>query len=344
MLITDSGGLIRPPSGSRHHKDHLLNLLTSPWYSQLHRVSAIVHSSTRQFMERQGFENLHLPVTTLSISSPMGLGSDSEPVEAQIGGRSVFLADSQQFLLELGVRIGKRPQYYISSSFRGEAVDHTHLSEFTHAEVEIIGDLDSVIDLGGRYVSELASCLARSAQQEILGMVGTTHHLEHVGHLEGKFPRLTFRQASELVGGSDGALKTLGSGVQALTRTGEKLLLTEFGAPVWITHMPALSCPFYQRRIAGSDLCASADLLLGPGEILGAGARCVGYGELLASLSDHNVPRRPYEWYIEMKRKAPLETAGFGLGVERFLMWALDAHDIRDCTPWIRRQGEVIGP
>lgn len=50
---------------------------------------------------------MHLPITTGSISSPMGLGSDSIPVKIQLGGRDTYLADSMQFALEYGCRFLK---------------------------------------------------------------------------------------------------------------------------------------------------------------------------------------------------------------------------------------------
>lgn len=36
-----------------------------------------------------------------------------------------------------------------------------------------------------------------------------------------------------------------------------------------------------------------------------------------------------YSWYLEMKRNYPRKTAGFGLGLERLLMWVLQIADIR---------------
>ncbi|MFJ8582767.1 amino acid--tRNA ligase-related protein [Micromonospora sp. NPDC093277] len=35
-------------------------------------------------------------------------------------------------------------------------------------------------------------------------------------------------------------------------------------------------------------------------------------------------------WYLKMKQHSPMRTAGFGLGVERWLMWVLNASAIRD--------------
>ncbi len=66
---------------------------------------------------------MHLPITTGSISSPMGLGSDSIPVKIQLGGRDTYLADSMQFALEYGCRFFENGVWYIMPSFRGESED-----------------------------------------------------------------------------------------------------------------------------------------------------------------------------------------------------------------------------
>ena len=43
-----------------------------------------------------------------------------------------------------------------------------------------------------------------------------------------------------------------------------------------------------------------------------------------------------YEWYVYMKSEYPLRTAGFGLGMERYILWLLNHNDIRD-IPLIQR-------
>ncbi|ACM31458.1 MULTISPECIES: asparagine synthetase A [Rhizobium/Agrobacterium group] len=336
--------LIRPPSSWREPENHLSQLITSPWYRLLHEVRCSIDGGTRIFFEGFGADNLHVPVTTGSVSSPMGLGSDSLPVRAIIQDKEIYLADSLQFLLELGIRIARRPVYYISSSFRGEDVDPTHLAEFSHSEVEIEGDLNEIIDLGGKYVSHLAQTLLDKCEGQILNSVGSLNHLQDVAKLKGNFPRLRHSDALELLHSEPRATKELLPGVATITRAGERQIMEVIGSPVWITHMPRKSCPFYQRPEEGSDACLSADLLLGPGEILGAGERCEDFLSTSRSVADHEVDPSPYQWYLEMKRSSPLRTAGFGLGIERFIMWALDVGDIRDCCLWLRKHGEVINP
>ena len=83
----------------------------------------------------KNIKNMFLPITTGSISSPMGLGSDSLPVKINLNGVPTYLADSMQFLLEYGNRFCKNGVWYIMPSFRGEQEDERHLSQFYHSEV-----------------------------------------------------------------------------------------------------------------------------------------------------------------------------------------------------------------
>jgi len=53
----------------------------------------------------------------------------------------------------------------------------------------------------------------------------------------------------------------------------------------------------------------------------------------------HGVVQSDYEWYIRMRDEAPMKTSGFGMGVDRFLMWVLGHDDIRD-LPIISRIDE----
>lgn len=336
--------LLRPPSSWANSSNHLLELIDNPWYKLLHRVRCCVDKATRDFFEGFGADNLPVPVTTTSVSSPMGLGSDSLPVSAIIQGNKVYLADSMQFLLELGLRTAGRPVYYISSSFRGEEVDATHLAEFSHSEIEVLGGLEDIIHIGSSYVSHLAKAVLHRCEAEVLQAAGSIGHLRAVADLDGRFERLRHSDALKLLRSRPGAVVEILPGVDSITRLGEQCLMQEVGSPLWLTHMPKMSCPFYQRPEVGTDACLSADLLLGPGEILGAGERCHDVDSTWASIEDHGVEATPYKWYLDMKRHSPLRTAGFGLGIERFLMWTLSVQDIRDCTMWLRKHGEVIDP
>ena len=128
-----------------------------------------------------------------------------------------------------------------------------------------------------------------------------------------------------------------------MTRAGERELMARCGEFLWLTHWDSLAVPFYQA-IGDNGRAINADLLFGPGEVVGAGQRHTDGQQVLAALAAHDVDPEPYRWYVSMKQAAPMTTAGFGLGVERFLMWLLCHDDIRDLQLWPRANGRRTEP
>jgi len=296
------------------------------------------------FYRSEGMLSVFAPVTTGSISSPMGLGSDSVPVQAEIAGRPVYLADSMQFSLELAMRVMDCSAYYIMPSFRGEQADARHLNQFVHSEAEIHGDLNDVMGVVERYVRALAVAFVEHASADVEAMGGRLDELHALSNTPGALPRKTFGEAVTLLADEPGTFESCENGVQRLTNYGEQCLIKHAGGPVWVTHMPASTLPFYQSRAADNpEVSLTADLLMGIGETVGAGERAYSSDDLLVNLKAAQVDPLSYDWYLKMKELRPVKTAGFGLGVERFLMWATGTRDIRDWSFLIRNEtGEGV--
>ena len=331
--------LIFPPQSWRHPEHHLSMLLESRWYSELCAVFSACNFATHDFFRAREAQVAFAPVTTGSISSPMGLGSDSVPVRADLSGHSVYLADSMQFALELALRVTGRTAYYVLPSFRGEPSDARHLNQFIHAEAELFGGLDEVIDFAEDYFRHLAAEVAGTCAHALSNLGGDPGLVEGIAASPERFPRITQADALRRLSDVPDAFESCGTGALRITGHGERELLARFGSPVWITHMPADIVPFYQAVSPGDPrLSETADLLVGIGETIGAGARARTEAELLANLHRCQVPPDGYEWYLEMKRRAPVQTAGFGLGLERFLLWATGRDDIRDFAFLLRNQ------
>ena len=139
-----------------------LTVLEEPFYRSLVDLQDLISYETARFWRSRNVRSVHLPVTTGSISSPMGLGSDSLPVQVDLFGVPVYLADSMQFMLEYGCRLTSAGCYYLMPSFRGEDADATHLSQFFHSEAEIPGSLEDVIGVADDYIRHLASAVVSS--------------------------------------------------------------------------------------------------------------------------------------------------------------------------------------
>jgi asparaginyl-tRNA synthetase len=330
----EAAGIIAPESW-RNPRTHGAAALTSPWYRSLVKLQAVIVSATFEFYAGRKMDAAMMPVTVGAVSSPMGLGSDSLPVEVDLFGERAFLADSMQFQLEYLLRYGASGVYYIMPTFRGEDADRTHLNQFFHSEAEIVGGLEDVIATVEGYIAALSKGLLEGAGQTIASIAGETNHLEVLAR-GGEFPRVEYQHAIEALDGSCFSTSPLGD--KLITRKGEQELIRRHNGPVWLIHPPQMVVPFYQA-VDETGRARSADLLMGVGEVVGCGERCVTAQETRESMARHQVDPTPYGWYLEMKETAPLRTAGFGLGVERFLMAALKHDDIRDLCVFPRIRG-----
>lgn len=338
---TGVGGSFPRPATPRvwaNPQEHFSVALSAPWYLMISRLLAEVVEATTLFYRARGFRPALMPITVSSISSPMGLGSDSLPVEIDLFGCRTHLADSLQFQLEFLLRHHYPGVYYIMPSFRGEEADSTHLNQFYHSEAELCGGLDDVVELVDAYVHHLAGAILDCPAAEMVEAVaGTTNHLARAA-APGAIPRIRFPDALRLLGGDPRYIRALHDGTPCVTRAGEQRLIEAHDGMVWLTHMPAPAVPFYQATCE-DGVSLTADLLIGPGEIVGCGERHFSGDAVIEALRNHQVDAAPYGWYVEMKRRHPMRTAGFGLGIERFLMWVLRHDDIRDLQIFPRLKG-----
>ncbi|MFJ5289168.1 asparagine synthetase A [Streptomyces sp. NPDC088348] len=339
---TATPATLTPPGSWRIPDTHYLTVMGSPWYAALVTLQDAFTSATVQFWTERGIRFGHLPVTTGSVSSPMGLGSDSLPVEVDLFGAPTYLADSMQFSLEYLCRLADRGAYYLMPSFRGEAPDATHLCQFFHSEAEIPGGLHDVMTVVEAYLRHVVGELAGRHEGLIRAAAGSMDHVTALLDGPRAFRRLTFDEASAALD-HDPRYIDREDGWRNLTRAGERQLMKIYGDFLWVTHWDTLAVPFYQRQDA-QGRALNGDLLFGPGEVVGAGERHVNGNEVLGALRQHAVPTEGYEWYVQMKTENPLRTAGFGMGVERFLMWLLGQRDIRDLELLPRVNGRTILP
>jgi asparaginyl-tRNA synthetase len=178
--------------------NHYLRVIESPWYKSVATLQHNITNLSYKFFEEKNIKTLHLPITTGSISSPMGISSDSLPVQVDLFGVKTYLADSMQFMLEYGCRIFPKGTYYMMPSFRGEDADERHLCQFYHSEAEIPGGLQNVIYLVNDYIRYLCKGLLITSSDEIRLIAGKLSHLERVASGE-KFPQITFDEAMILL-------------------------------------------------------------------------------------------------------------------------------------------------
>ncbi|MFN8074473.1 MAG: asparagine synthetase A [Kineosporiaceae bacterium] len=331
--------------GSWREPLHFLRALDNPWYRSLLDVQDVLTRSTFSFFGERGLKAVQLPITTTSISSPMGLGSDSSPVSIELFGVETYLADSMQFLLEYACRHASAGAFYLMPSFRGEAADESHLCQFYHAEAEIPGGIDDMMTLVEAYLRRLTADIADQCSQALATTAGDLGHIEAFLAHDGAFPRVTLEEAIVLLEDDSALVRHHPEGFRTLSRAGERRLIDLFGGVVWLTEQDHAAVPFYQAYVPGRPTQAqAADLLFGLGEVVGSGERHVTADDVRAALAQHEVDPTPYDWYLQLREASPLRTAGFGLGTERYVAWLLNHHDIRDCQLLPRFNGQPAIP
>lgn len=352
---SSSATMVKPPRSWACPPQHLTSVMEDAWYKILFVVQdALVKSTNAFFHERLGYRYCLVPMTTNAISSPMGLGSDSEPVPVLLLGQPTYLADSMQFGLEYYLRIDESQPgvYYVSNSFRGEDADAMHLNQFVHVECELPGDFEKGVSVAERYITHLVSGFIRDHTELISQVAGSTDHLlallQHYAFNGNSFPQISVDDALKLPTMDQDCWKYVTTDPtqgRALTRRGELKLIEYFHGAVWLVEMDHLSVPFYQAFAGqGKAKARCGDLLLGNGEVLGLGERHGTAEDVQEALDMHATPSDAYAWYMEMKRQRPLQSTGWGMGVERFLAWIFQHDDIRDLAIVPRMTGVDLAP
>ncbi|OIK08266.1 asparaginase [Bacillus sp. MUM 13] len=324
--------------------NHFKKALENPWYQALLTIQDEINYSTWKFFRSKGIRSVCLPITTGSVTSPMGLGSDSLPVKVELEGVETYLSDSMQFHLEYALRNQPGGVHYVMPSFRGENADQRHLCQFYHSEAEIIGDLNDVIQLVNQYVHTLCVDLYEAIPDIIKNTAGELDHVLSVISKNGKYPQITMEEAAQQLNNNSEFVEYHKEGFRTLTNKGEQELIRLNGGIVWVTHHDYKSVPFYQDHTENFNYALNGDLLFGIGEVIGSGQRHATADALKESMKLLQVDEAHYEWYIHMKDVSPIQTAGFGMGIERFILWLTNNTDIRDCQLIPRFNGVLINP
>lgn len=307
-----------------------------------------------------GAKNVDLFMMTNSVSSPVGPGSDSKPINIKLGKLHAYLTDSSQFGFEplLSTKLDK--VYCYLPSLRGEDPDNRHLNQFFHCEMEIIGTLNNLMPIIENYIKILCETilLMPNIIDRISGAPNkTTSTLNKILKTK-KFSTILFDEAINLLTKERKDSKNLiriSKHGKHITGKGEvellKILKTE--TPTWLTHFDRDTVPFYQKpHPKNKNKAINADLIFLPltnnsfgGEIVGAGQRQNRPREIYESFKRQTISCKEYEWYIQLRRSSFYKTtSGFGLGIERFIAWILAKENIRDVALYPRLKNIKMYP
>ena len=224
----------------------------------------------------------------------------------------------------------------LSPSFRAEKHrTRKHLTEFWHLEAEILFSThDDIMGVEERLVHAIVQYIKRNSprQLDLLKVKVSVPKLP--------FKRITYDDALEIA--AQQGFKT--SWGDDLGTQVERAISKEFKEPFFITGYPTVSRSFYHMPDPERpEVTLSSDLMApgGYGELTSGGQRIHDLDQLLARIAEQKLDPSQYDWYLELRKFGLPPHAGFGMGLERVLVWLLGLKHIRQATLFPRTPSRI---
>lgn len=335
-----------------------------------HAISYAIH----HFFHERGFCYLHTPIITAADAEGAGelfrvTSLDIPPknpdgtidFSGDFFHKSTNLTVSGQLAAEAAA-MGLGAVYTFGPAFRAENSNTTrHLAEFWMVEPEVaFNNLDDNIALAEALLKFLLDYVLKKCPEELDFLhqrllshtnaqdeTGTMPLLERLQFvLEQLFARITYTEAIALL--MDAPPNKQGRFVYPVTGWGmdlqsehERYLVEHhFKRPVVVTDYPKAIKAFYMRQNDDGKTVAAMDVLFpGVGEIIGGSQREERIEYLQAAMQHNQI--EDLNWYLDTRRFGTIPHSGFGLGLDRFVLFVTGMENIRDVIPFPRTPGHV---
>jgi asparaginyl-tRNA synthetase len=321
-------------------------------FGAIARIRHAIAWAVHDYFNRHGFVWVNTPIITANDCEGAGElfrvstldhvnRSAERPFADDFFGTETFLTVSGQLNVETHC-MALSKVYTFGPTFRAENSNTSrHLAEFWMIEPEIaFADLDTDAALAEDFLRCVCRAVLERCPDDMAFFVDridreAISRLEHV--IATPFERLDY-----------------GDAVRALEQSGERFefpvawgldlqseherYLTEryVQGPVVVTNYPKEIKAFYMRLNDDERTVAAMDVLVpGVGEIIGGSQREERLELLdarLAALGLHD----SLWWYRDLRRYGTVPHAGFGLGLERLLLYVTGMDNIRDVIPFPR--------
>jgi asparaginyl-tRNA synthetase len=286
-------------------------------------------------------------VTTLPLQNVPKHPDGRVAYEEDFFKRPAYLTVSGQLEGEM-LAMGLSKIYTFGPTFRAEP-SHTprHLAEFWMIEPEMaFYDLAMTMDLAEDFLKYLIRHTLRHFAEE-LAFLTERYEPSLLAELENTkesaFLRLSYTEAIEI-------LQKSGKNFQFSTEWGsdlqaehERYLVEEYAQrPVIVYNYPKAIKAFYMRENEDGRTVAAFDVLFPRiGEIIGGSQREERYDKLLQRMQEVGLDLFAYEHYLDLRRYGSVPHSGFGLGLERLLLFLTGMTNVRDVIPFFRTTDQM---
>ena len=330
------------------------------------RVRHCLSMAIHRYFHEHGFFWVHTPIVTASDAEGAGemfrvstldlanLAAIPRTPEGRADfsqdffGKEAFLTVSGQLNVETYC-LALSKVYTFGPTFRAENSNTSrHLAEFWMVEPEIaFADLAADADLAESFLKYIFTALLERARRrhEVLRRAHRqgVHRAARARSSTPSFERMTYTDAIA-------ALEKSGKKFEFPVRWGidlqsehERWLTEEHvKAPVVVMNYPKEIKAFYMRMNDDGKTVAAMDVLApGIGEIIGGSQREERLDDLDRRLAEMQLDPQAYWWYRDLRRYGTVPHAGFGLGLERTIIYATGMANIRDVIPFPRTPGHA---
>jgi asparaginyl-tRNA synthetase len=326
-----------PISKKDHGTDFLMSnrhlWLRSKRQNAIMRIRHQIIKAIRDYFDNNDF---------ILIDSPIFTGNAVEGTttlfELDYFEKQAYLTQSGQLYQEAGaMAFGKT--YCFGPVFRAEkSKTRRHLTEFWMVEPEIAYcDLEQNMDwMEGLVVYIIDEILKRCISE----LNDLDRDISNLATMASPFPRITYDEAAEILKNNGVDFKY----GKDLGGKDETIISNQFNKPVMIHRWPADTKAFYMKRDGNNnDLALGVDMIApeGYGEIIGGGQREDNLDILIERIRHHDLPLKPFEWYLDLRKYGSVPHSGFGLGLERAVAWVCGTKHIRETIPFPRTMARL---
>lgn len=336
-----------------------------------HAVSFAIH----QFFNQKQFFYIHTPLITGADAEGAGemfkvtnFDLDNVPknetgeidYQQDFFGKKTSLTVSGQLNVETAM-MGLGRVYTFGPTFRAENSNTTrHLAEFWMVEPEVaFNNLEDNIDLAEDFLKYVINYVLDNCKDDLefldkrfaeeqkqkpekeRATEGLIEKLQNV--VKKRFVRLSYTEAIEILlnskenkkGKFQFPIEEWGADLQS---EHERYLVEKhFESPVVLFNYPKEIKAFYMKLNEDKKTVAAMDVLFpGIGEIIGGSQREEKLDILQQKMKDMNVDEQELWWYLDTRKFGSVPHAGFGLGLERLVLFVTGMTNIRDVIPFPR--------
>ena len=353
-----------PLQKKRHTMEYLRTIphlrVRTNTFNAVFRVRSELSYAIHEYFHKNGYYYVHSPIITGSDCEGAGevfkvttvgfnpkIKSEEEYNAADFFGRSAGLTVSGQLEGEvMATALGKI--YTFGPTFRAENSNTPrHAAEFWQIEPEVaFADINDIIGIATDMIKYIIQYLLDNCKSELEFFDarfenGLIEKLRNVA--ESDFARVDYTDAIEILKKSGKSFVYPVEWGLDLQTEHERYLTDEyFKKPVFVVNYPRKIKSFYMKQNPDGKTVAATDLLVpGVGEIIGCSEREADYDKLLGEIKSRGMKLSDYTNYLDLRKYGTVPHSGFGLGLERIMMYVTGMSNIRDTIEFPRTKDEL---